>query len=118
VGEARTLGGGEFQNAPYAGHALAGVVGQQVAALVHQALDGVALEGGVVAASEGVQVGQREAAPGSAQNGKRGDAVGGVQQGAGERGEVEHLLALTEGLNLKPRGRELHLPVSMRRRSR
>ena len=55
---------------------------------------------GSSAAGERVQVGQREAAPGSAQNGERGDAVGGVKQGAGERGEVEDLLALAEGVDL------------------
>ena len=96
----RALGCGGLEDVPDAGQALAGVVGQQVAALGHEALDGVVLEGWIVGTGQGEQVGQREAAPGSAQNGERGDAIGWMQQGAGERGEVEHLLALAEGVDL------------------
>ena len=94
------MGCGGLEDVPDAREALAGVVWQEVAALVHQAGNRVALQGWVVAAGEGVQVGQREAAPGSAQDGKRGGAVGWVEQSAGERGEVEDLLSLAEGLNL------------------
>ncbi len=57
-------------------------------------------EGGVVGAGEGVEVGEREAAPGGAEDGEGGDAVGGVEEGAGEGGEVEDLLALVEGFDL------------------
>ena len=52
------MGCGGLEDVPDACEALAGVVGQEVAALGHEALNGVALEGWVVAASEGVQVGQ------------------------------------------------------------
>jgi hypothetical protein len=100
VSEARALGSGFCEDLPDALETLNGVFGEEVAALCHEALDGVALEGWVVAASERMQVGERKAAPGSAQEGERGDAVGGVEQGAGERGEVEDLLALIEGLDL------------------
>jgi len=50
-------------------------------------------------ACEGVEVGEREAAPGCAQDGEGCDAIGGMEQGAGERGEVENLLTLGEGLD-------------------
>ena len=92
--ERRAVGG--LKNFLHAGKALAGVGGKQVAAVGDQARDGVALGGGVVGTRESVQVREREAAPGSAKHGQRGNAVGWVKDGTGERGEVEDLLALIE----------------------
>ena len=89
-----------MEDVPDAGEALAGVVWQEVATLGHESLNGVALEGWVVAAGERVQVGERESAPGCAQDGERGGAVGWMEQGAGERGEVEDFLSLAERLDL------------------
>ena len=98
------MGGGGLEDVPDAGEAQAGVVWQEVAALGHEALNGVALEGWVVAACEDVQVGERKAAPRGAQDGKSGGAVGWVEQSAGARGEVEDLLTLAERLDLARKG--------------
>ena len=98
--EAGALGGGVGENLADSLKALAGVVGEEVSAILYEAVDGVALEGGIVGPGEGVQVGEREAAPGGAQDGEGGDSVGGMKQSAGERGEVEDLLAVAEGFDL------------------
>ena len=95
-GKAGALRSGGFEHVPDSGEALNGFFVEEMAALGHEALDGLVFERrGVgigfgfwlgLGAGEGVEVGEREAAPGCAQDGERGDAVGGVEQGAGERG--------------------------------
>src|ERR1700683_1787342 len=53
-----------------------------------------------VATAKRMQVPQGKAAPWSAQYGKPRDAIHGMQERTGERGEVLHLLAFAQLLNL------------------
>ena len=66
-----------------------GLRAEQMEALGEQFGDGAGEELGIVGAGEGVQVGEREAAPGSAENTEPGDAVEGIEEGAGEGERVE-----------------------------
>ena len=75
-GEARTLGGCGLEDVPDASDALAGFVRKKMAAFFDEARDGEVFEGGIVGTGEGVQFGEREPAPGRAQNRERGDTVG------------------------------------------
>ena len=59
--------------------------------------DGLGGDLQIVGGGELVQVSEREAAPGSAENSEPGGSVYGVEQGAGERQGVEDFGALAKG---------------------
>ena len=99
-GEAGAGGCGGGENRVDAGEALLRIGGEQMGAVFDEAEDGAVAEGGVVGAGEGTQVGEGQAAPWSAQHRECGDAIGGMEQSAGKRDEIEDLLALGEGLDL------------------
>ncbi len=97
---AAAFGEGDGEDGPEGGDAGDAVFGKKVAALVDEVEDGSFGEGGIVLPGEQVEVDEGEAAPGRAQEGQPGGAVGGVEEGAGEGDEVEDLLALGEGFDL------------------
>ena len=82
-----------------AGEALLTIRGEQVQVAIDKLKDRHGSEGAMVGASEDVEVGESEAAPGRAQNGEPGDAVHGMQEGAGEREQIAELLAGGEGID-------------------